>query len=117
MQVLRMHRVGSYGALLHYSRHVFGFVGILLLGVLVLSTAARRPHLKLASPGTHTSKIRAITQTQQQQEIAPRVQPARVSSNFAAPPRITLFCPTPEVVFQKPPGILHVLALRSPPIV
>lgn len=116
-QVLGIHRLSNYGALLHYSRDVFGFLGILLLGVLVLSTASRRPYLNLANPAAHPSKTRAITQTQQQQDVAPRVQPSRVSSNLVVPARTKPFFPTYEIVSQGSRGILPVLALRSPPIV
>jgi len=109
------HRQGSFGALLHYSRPVFGFIGILLLSVLVLATAARRPYLHQVAPGVHTPQASLITQTHQ--AVAPRPQPARASVCPDSYRRLKPSFPIREVVFQKPPWTLRLHALRSPPIV
>lgn len=114
-QAMGIHQHCSYGALLRHSRQVLGFVGILLLGALALSTGARRPYVTKSSSAAHTSKESAMTEAHQ--EVAPLAQPARISPSPVVLPRVKPSAPIREAGFPKLPGILCFHALRSPPFV
>jgi hypothetical protein len=110
-----MQREGSESALADYARRIFSCVAIFLLSALALSTGARAPYLHRVSPAAHTSK--ASTLAEIGQEVAPQVQPAKASAYPGELPRTNSSFPIRETAFRKPPGILRVHALRSPPII
>ena len=109
------HRISSYTALTAYSRHATGLAGIVLLGAVVLSTAARRPYLRQVAPGIRASKAAAVVLTSP--DVAPITPLAQIPTPIVTPPSNF----TPFQLSQKTPLQLQrtfcVRVLRSPPAV
>ena len=111
--VIGMHRTVCSPALATCSRHVVGLAGIMLLGAVVLSTAARRPYLHQSDPGIHASKAPATDLTHP--DIAPIPPPAQVHMCITSPPSHAGRLPFPQSALFKLQAIFSVQALRSPP--